>query len=118
MSEFSRGEPAPERAQADDRDTIDEASADSFPASDAPTAGGTAADDRVRPSGRQQTPRVSPAQLQKFLGAVDFPADKESLLETARRKGADENAIGVLQDLPQDRFHSANDVNEALGKLS
>jgi hypothetical protein len=61
---------------------------------------------------------VNPVQLQKFLGGVDYPADKQTLIERARDKGADDNVLRTLENLPADRFNSPNDVSEAFGKLN
>jgi hypothetical protein len=59
---------------------------------------------------------ANPIQLQKYLGGVDYPTDKQNLIEHARSKGADENVLKTLQELPMDRFNSPNDVSEAFGK--
>jgi hypothetical protein len=61
---------------------------------------------------------VNPIQLQKFLGGVDYPADKRTLIQRARDNGADDNVLRTLEDLPADRFNSPNDVSEAFGKLN
>jgi hypothetical protein len=61
---------------------------------------------------------TNPIQLQKFLGGVDYPVDKNKLIEHARGKGADEETVRTLQGLPADRFNSPNDVSEAFGKTS
>ncbi|NJC73825.1 DUF2795 domain-containing protein [Planosporangium thailandense] len=58
---------------------------------------------------------VNPIQLQKFLKGIDYPADKNTLLQTARSNGADDNVIRTLEELPRDRFNSPNDVSEAIG---
>jgi len=58
---------------------------------------------------------VNPAQLQKFLGGVDYPTDKRTLVERARANGADEDVIQTLSSLDRDRFNSPNDVSEAMG---
>jgi hypothetical protein len=60
---------------------------------------------------------VNPIQLQKFLGGVDYPTDKATLVEHARKNGADDNVLDTLQNLPFDEFNSPNDVSEAIGKL-
>jgi hypothetical protein len=60
---------------------------------------------------------VNPIQLQKYLGGLDYPTDKQSLIDKAREKGADDNVIQTLQRLPMDRFNSPNDVSEAFGKM-
>lgn len=59
---------------------------------------------------------MGPSQLQEFLGGVDYPAEKRTLVETARSKGADEEVIRTLEGLPMDRFKSPNDVSEAVGQ--
>ena len=61
--------------------------------------------------------RINPIQLQKFLGGIDYPAEKKTLLDTARKQGADENAMLVLEQLPEQKYNSPNDVSEAVGKL-
>src|SRR4051794_22347728 len=55
----------------------------------------------------------NPIQLQKYLGGVDYPTDKETLVEHARGKGADDDVLQTLQDLPFEEFNSPNDVSEA-----
>jgi hypothetical protein len=60
---------------------------------------------------------VNPVQLQKFLKGIDYPADKNTLLQRARESGADDNVTRTLERLPRDRFNSPNDVSEAVGEL-
>lgn len=57
---------------------------------------------------------VNPIQMQKFLGGIDYPADKQTLVERARANGADDNVLKTLRELPTDRFNSPNDVSEAM----
>jgi hypothetical protein len=60
---------------------------------------------------------VNPVQLQKFLKGIDYPADKNTLLQRARENGADDNVMRTLEQLPRDDFNSPNDVSEAVGDL-
>jgi hypothetical protein len=60
---------------------------------------------------------VNPIQLQKYLGGIDYPTDKQTLIQRAREKGADNNVVQTLESLPRDRFNSPNDVSEAVGQL-
>src|SRR2546423_12956610 len=60
---------------------------------------------------------VNPIQVQKFLGGIDYPASKDQVVQTARQKGADQAVLHTLERLPAGRFHSPNDVSEAVGKL-
>jgi hypothetical protein len=57
-----------------------------------------------------------PVELPKYLGGVDYPIDKEALVEHAEGKGADGNVLETLRELPMDHFNSPNDVSEAFGK--
>ncbi|MBW4498233.1 MAG: DUF2795 domain-containing protein [Scytonema hyalinum WJT4-NPBG1] len=61
--------------------------------------------------------KVNPIQLQKHLKGVDYPASKEQLVQHAQKQGADENAISVLQQLPDEEYESPTDVSEAVGEI-
>lgn len=61
--------------------------------------------------------KVNPIQLQKHLKGVDYPASKEQLIQHAQKQGADENAISVLQQLPDEEYESPTDVSEAVGEI-
>jgi Protein of unknown function (DUF2795) len=63
--------------------------------------------------GRQRGMAVNPIQLQKFLGGIDYPTDKQTLLDTAKKNGADDNVLETLKKLSADHFNSPNDVSEA-----
>jgi len=51
------------------------------------------------------------------LKGVDYPASKEELIEHAKQQGADENAISVLEQLPDQEYESPTDVSEAVGDI-
>ena len=61
--------------------------------------------------------KVNPIQLQRFLGGIDYPTDKENLVRHARSHGADEDVLRTLRELPMERFNSPNDVSEAVGNM-
>jgi hypothetical protein len=60
---------------------------------------------------------VNPIQLQKYLKGIDYPVDKQKLLETARKEGADENVLKTLERLPEKKYDAPVDVSEEVGKL-
>lgn len=69
---------------------------------------------------KTETTIPTPIQVQKFLGGVDYPADKSSLVKRAKDNRADENVLNVLNALnqmPERTFNSPNDVSEEMGKL-
>ena len=61
---------------------------------------------------------VNPVQVQKFLGGIDYPIGKQELVEHAKSKGADDDVMSTLEQLPFEEFNSPNDVSEAIGKLN
>lgn len=61
--------------------------------------------------------KVNPIQLQKHLKGVDYAASKEQLVQHAQKQGTDENAISVLQQLPDEEYESPTDVSEAVGEI-
>lgn len=56
------------------------------------------------------------ASITKHLSGMDFPADKEGLVEHARGQGAGEDVIQAIRDMPQDSYGSMADVMKAFGK--
>ena len=57
---------------------------------------------------------VSPIEIQKALGGVDYPADKEALIENAEKKAADDDVLSALKDLPDKRYETPADVNKEI----
>jgi hypothetical protein len=61
--------------------------------------------------------KVNPIQVQKFLGGMDYPASKDEIVDHAKSKGADENVMDVLEQLPDDEYQTPADVSKAIGKI-
>ena len=59
---------------------------------------------------------VSPIEIQKYLGGVDYPASKESLLTTARQHKAPAGVIDALQKLRRNEFDGPSAVMKAYGE--
>lgn len=62
-------------------------------------------------------PTVNPIQIQKFLGGMDYPAHKDEVVEYARSKGADENIMQTLEQLPEEDFEAPAGVSKAIGQI-
>jgi hypothetical protein len=61
---------------------------------------------------------VNPVQVQKHLKGIDYPADKNKLIEVAKSEGADDNVLSTLEKLPDgEQFQSAADVSKSLGQI-
>lgn len=59
---------------------------------------------------------INPIQLQKFLKGVNYPATKDTLIQNAKKMGADENVCNSLEQLPDEEFKAPVDVSQALSK--
>ncbi|APX02230.1 MULTISPECIES: DUF2795 domain-containing protein [Arthrobacter] len=56
----------------------------------------------------------NPIQIQKFLGGIDYPASKETLISRAKESGADSNVLDALQNIPDKEYDSPTDVSSAV----
>ena len=64
----------------------------------------------------QQGGNVNPAQIQQYLGDINYPVDKQQLIQHAEQRGADEQALQALRNLSRERFNSANEVSQAMSQ--
>ncbi|MBV8078589.1 MAG: DUF2795 domain-containing protein, partial [Planctomycetaceae bacterium] len=46
----------------------------------------------------------SPANVQKFLEGIHYPASKDDLIATARKNGAPREVMDIVQNLPRDEY--------------
>jgi hypothetical protein len=60
---------------------------------------------------------VNPIQVQKFLGGMDYPANKDEIVRHAKSKGADEKIMETLEQLPEESFETPADVSKAIGQI-
>lgn len=56
----------------------------------------------------------NPIQVQKFLGEVDYPATRETLLSHAKDSGADSNVLDALGNIPDKEYDSPTAVSSAV----
>jgi hypothetical protein len=61
---------------------------------------------------------VNPIEVQKHLSGINYPTDKQTVVETSRKQGADDEVVSTLERMPGQTFNSPNDVSEAIGKVS
>jgi hypothetical protein len=52
--------------------------------------------------------------VEKTLKGLDFPADKETILNKARENGAGDDEISVLEELPEKEYGDMAEIDEAL----
>ncbi|MGP3999449.1 DUF2795 domain-containing protein [Streptomyces sp. 8N706] len=57
---------------------------------------------------------INPIDLQKALKGAEYPSDRNSLVELAKRNGAGQSLVDRLAGLDQDRFEGPDDVQKAV----
>lgn len=57
----------------------------------------------------------STATIAQALSGIDFPANKQKLIEHARKNNAPEETIQTLQDMPDEQYTSMADVFKGVG---
>ena len=59
--------------------------------------------------------RPSAADVQRYLGDVEYPAEKAELLQRARSEGAEDSVVNFLEQIPDRQYNSPTEVSEAMG---
>jgi hypothetical protein len=59
----------------------------------------------------------NPIQIQKFLGGIDYPASRETLISRAKESGADSNVLDALQNIPDKEYDSPTAVSSAVSDV-
>lgn len=59
---------------------------------------------------------VTAADVEHAIRGIDFPADRNDLVNQAQSNKADSDVIDILKNLPGNQFKSPIDVSKAFGK--
>ena len=57
---------------------------------------------------------VNPIQVQKALGGMNYPAQKQEIIEHARQQGADEEVISALERIPDREYDGPSGVQKEI----
>jgi Protein of unknown function (DUF2795) len=57
---------------------------------------------------------ANPIDIQRHLKGVDYPADRDELVEVARSEDAPPEVLEALEALPDDEFEGPDEVMEEL----
>ncbi|HLP74911.1 MAG TPA: DUF2795 domain-containing protein [Bacteroidales bacterium] len=60
---------------------------------------------------------IAPIKVQKFLKGVNYPANRQKLIEAAKRNKADTEVISLLERLKGDAFNSPAEVSKGIGEI-
>jgi hypothetical protein len=55
------------------------------------------------------------AQVQKSLGGLNFPARKQDIIDHAKRNGASDEVMRLLEELPRDSFENIGELTRGSG---
>jgi len=63
-----------------------------------------------------QAPHSSTHDIAQALAGIDFPADKNRILEHARRNNVSKEALQAIEKLPSAQYTSMADVFKGVGE--
>jgi hypothetical protein len=63
-----------------------------------------------------QAPQSSTHDVAQALSGINFPADKNGILEHARKNNASQEALQAIENLPADQYTSMADVFKGIGQ--
>lgn len=61
--------------------------------------------------------KVSPAQVEKYIKGIKFPASKQELLQQAESNNANDDVLDILENVPDKKFNSPIEISIAIGKM-
>lgn len=61
--------------------------------------------------------KATPIDVQKHLRGLDYPANKEDILQHAREQGADGELMSLLEQLPDREYERPTDISHEIGQL-
>ncbi|HEV7931751.1 MAG TPA: DUF2795 domain-containing protein [Actinomadura sp.] len=59
----------------------------------------------------------TPPEVQRYLDGVDFPANRDQLMEHAQRQGAPQEVIEALKRIPNREYEGPAGIAQELGKI-
>lgn len=61
---------------------------------------------------------ANPIEVQKFLKGIDYPADRRTIVEKARKEGADDTVVATLEHIPDRSYDGPNAVSKEVSRVS
>lgn len=62
--------------------------------------------------------KANPVAVQKHLKGIDYPANKQKLIQHAKKQNADQQILSLLEQLPEDaEYNNPTDLNKAIGEI-
>jgi hypothetical protein len=64
-----------------------------------------------------KTPGMGAQQITTYLKGIEFPADKQKIVDMAKSKGAPDMVVQWLNKLPNKQYKNSMEVEQEFGKL-
>lgn len=61
---------------------------------------------------------VSTAKVSQFLEGIDFPANKQQIIDYAQNKNAPKDVMDALHRIPEGTYYSMAGVWDAIGEVA
>jgi len=59
----------------------------------------------------------SPANVTTYLKGIDYPANKEQLVQQAQKNGAESAVMDVINNMPEQEYSNMADVMKGYGEV-
>lgn len=59
----------------------------------------------------------NPVQIQKFLGDMKYPANKQTIMDLAKKNGADQQVMDTIAKMPDKTYSNSADISQAMGQM-
>ena len=66
---------------------------------------------------RESRQKATPAEVEKYLKGLDYPAERDELVDWATEEGAPDNVISLLERIPDREYESPADVAKGIGEV-
>jgi hypothetical protein len=59
----------------------------------------------------------NPIQIQKYLSGIDYPASKDTIVETAEKENAPDDVLDALRAIPEGDYDAPTAVSSAVSNV-
>ncbi|KQQ07898.1 MULTISPECIES: DUF2795 domain-containing protein [Rathayibacter] len=59
----------------------------------------------------------NPIQIQKYLSGIDYPASKDTIVETAEKENAPSDVLDALRAIPEGDYDAPTAVSSAVSNV-
>jgi hypothetical protein len=63
------------------------------------------------------TSKITPITVEKYLKGIDFPANREELAEQAKQNNAPSEIVGMLNKLEEKQYNNVTDIAKEVSRV-